>query len=122
MPGILGGNLGREKLAARNWPRGMRIASVQSRLARASVPPKIFVVMAAVVAAAPLVSPARAQTLTNPNPPSKWSPPQTAAKSPPAAHEKSCSSFGAGFVNVPGTDTCIKVGGWVEMQSGTSGR
>jgi hypothetical protein len=100
----------------------MRIDAMHRRLARASVPPKILAVMAAaVVAAAPLASPVRAQTLTNPNPPPKWSPPQAAEKSRPAAHERSCSSYGAGFVNVPGTDTCVKIGGWVEMQGGTSG-
>jgi hypothetical protein len=54
-----------------------------------------------------------AQTLTGPNqrPPS---PPPDVAKSSPAAKVKSCSAFGAGFVNVPGTDACIKIGGSVD--------
>ncbi len=41
---------------------------------------------------------------------------------------KICSLYGAGFYYIPGTDTCIKVGGWVRMQmyygyngSGTTG-
>jgi hypothetical protein len=65
------------------------------------------------------ISNAAAQTLTNPNA-SKWSPPRPAAK----AHEanrpkKSCKEFGAGFVAVAGTDTCVKVGGWVTVEGGT---
>jgi hypothetical protein len=66
-------------------------------------------------------SDAFAQTLTDTNPPAKWTPPQTAAKSSSAAHLKSCSAFGAGFVNVPGTDACVKIGGWVGVE-GAVGR
>ena len=65
-----------------------------------------------------------AQTLADPAPPAKWSPPAKAAKSPQAAHGKSvgkstakaCSAFGPGFVNVPGTDACVKIGGWVTVE------
>jgi hypothetical protein len=98
---------------------------MHSRIACASAAP-IFRAIAAVVvvitAVALLACGVRAQTLADPNPPAKWSPPHAAAKSRQAAHEKSCSAYGPGFVNVPGTDTCIKVGGWVEMQGVTSGR
>jgi len=31
---------------------------------------------------------------------------------------KICSLYGAGFYYIPGTDTCIKIGGWVRMQFG----
>jgi hypothetical protein len=66
---------------------------------------------------------AAAQTLTNPNPPSKWSAPQGTAKSHTSAQtKKSCTEFGAGFVNVPGTDTCVKVGGFVTVEGGSRGR
>jgi len=66
---------------------------------------------------------AAAQTLTNPNPPPKWSSPQVGAKSRTTAQtKKSCKEFGAGFVNVPGTDACVKVGGWVTVEGGTRGR
>lgn len=78
----------------------------------------------AVVPAALLVSGVAAQTLSDPRPPAKWSPPQpaqSAAKSKPAARTKSCSAYGAGFVNLPGTDTCIKIGGWVTVE-GSTGR
>ena len=30
---------------------------------------------------------------------------------------KICSLYGAGFYYIPGTDTCIKVGGWVRLQT-----
>jgi hypothetical protein len=65
---------------------------------------------------------AAAQTLTNPNAP-KWSPPRPAAKRHEAAQpKKSCKQFGAGFVTVAGTDTCVKIGGWVTVEGGTRGR
>jgi len=65
---------------------------------------------------------AAAQTLTNPNVP-QWSPPRPAAK----LHEttrskKSCKQFGAGFVAVAGTDTCVKIGGWVTVEGGVGRR
>jgi hypothetical protein len=63
---------------------------------------------------------ASAQTLTDPNPPAKWSPPHAAAKSRPVSQQKPCATYGAGFVNVPGTDTCVKVGGWVTMEGSAS--
>ena len=82
---------------------------------------------AAIMAISVWASGALAQTLSDPNSPPKWSPPESspesspksAAKSPAAARVKSCSAYGAGFVNVPGTDTCIKVGGWVRAEGGT---
>jgi hypothetical protein len=61
-----------------------------------------------------------AQTLTAPNPQPKWSPPSAAAKSPPPNHVKSCAAFGAGFVNIPGTDACVKIGGFVDTDATAS--
>jgi Porin subfamily len=57
-----------------------------------------------------------AQTLTAPNTPGNRSAPQQGTKPRPAAHTKSCAAFGAGFVNIPGTDGCIKLGGWVGVE------
>ena len=37
-------------------------------------------------------------------------------KAKPVQYVKICSLYGAGFYYIPGTDTCIKVGGWVRMQ------
>lgn len=33
----------------------------------------------------------------------------------------SCAAFGAGFVKIAGTDTCMKVGGAVSIGAGTTG-
>jgi len=72
---------------------------------------------AATIAVVLMTSGVFAQTLSDPNPPPKRSP-KSAAKSP-AARVKSCSAYGAGFVNVPGTDACVKIGGWVSVEGGT---
>jgi hypothetical protein len=55
-----------------------------------------------------------AQTLAEPNPPSK-SAPQPAARPAPAKHVKTCAAYGAGFMQMPGTDACIKIGGYVSV-------
>jgi hypothetical protein len=40
-------------------------------------------------------------------------------KAKPVEYVKVCSLYGAGFYYMPGTDLCIKVGGWVRGQAGT---
>jgi Porin subfamily len=57
-----------------------------------------------------------AQTLTAPNPPPKSLAPPVAAKSPSTEPMKSCSAYGAGFVQIPGSDACVKIGGFVTME------
>ena len=37
-------------------------------------------------------------------------------KAKPVQYVKICSLYGAGFYYIPGTDTCIKIGGWVRQQ------
>jgi len=37
-------------------------------------------------------------------------------KAKPVEYVKVCSIYGAGFFYIPGTDTCIKIGGWVRME------
>jgi hypothetical protein len=54
------------------------------------------------------------QTLTAPSPQPK--PPSAATKSPSAERMKSCSAYGAGFVQIPGSDACVKIGGFVTME------
>src|SRR5215467_10763528 len=56
-----------------------------------------------------------AQTLTNPNPPTRV--PATTAR-PESQAAKPCPVFGPGFVQLPGSDTCVKVGGGVQVQGG----
>ena len=38
-------------------------------------------------------------------------------KAQPVQYVKICSLYGAGFYYIPGTDTCIKVGGYVRSQA-----
>jgi hypothetical protein len=37
-------------------------------------------------------------------------------KAKPVQYVKICSLYGAGFYYIPGTDTCLKVGGWVRAE------
>jgi hypothetical protein len=111
---------------------GYRISNATSRGARDAlmdhrIPSLIVGAMHGAAAAtammlvAAIASSASAQTLTDPNPPAKWSPPQAAAKPPAAASAKPCPGYGAGFVKLPGSDACIKIGGWVSVE-GSAGR
>jgi hypothetical protein len=89
----------------------------------ASTPPhpilRAIAVLAITAALAVVASPgAMAQTLTQPNPQTKNSPPAVTTKSRPAGHVKICDAYGAGFVNIPGTDACIKIGGGVTVDAG----
>ncbi len=61
-----------------------------------------------------------AGTLTNPDPKPAPSSPAT-AKSQARERDKACSAFGAGFVQLPGSDACIKIGGGVTTET-TIGR
>jgi hypothetical protein len=82
-----------------------RIAGAVARLTLRALGVAAVIALFAVVLAAA----AGAQTLTQPGQP-KLSPPAN-AKSRAANSVKSCSAFGPGFVNIPGTDACIKIGG-----------
>lgn len=53
-------------------------------------------------AAALLATPARA-----------WTPP----KRPPEVKASACPEVGPGYVRVPGTDTCVKVGGLLRVEA-----
>jgi hypothetical protein len=82
---------------------------------------RVIAVAAAVVTTL-VVARAGAQTLAEPNPPPKSSPPTVASRSHRAEHEKACSAYGAGFVQMPGTSACIKIGGYVSVGAAGSGR
>ena len=45
-----------------------------------------------------------------------------ARKAAPVEYVKVCDAYGAGFFYIPGTDTCIKVGGRVRADFAMSGR
>ncbi|MGA7790056.1 MAG: porin [Xanthobacteraceae bacterium] len=59
-----------------------------------------------------------APTLTNPDAKTSPPPPPMSAKSPATGRLKACSAFGAGFVQLPGTDACVKIGGTVTTDVG----
>jgi hypothetical protein len=40
-------------------------------------------------------------------------------KAKPVQYVKICSLYGVGFYYIPGTDMCIKVGGWARFETGT---
>lgn len=91
------------------------------RIAHAPAHPsrRAVAVLAATAALAVAISSGGvAQTLTEPNPQTKAPPPTVTTKSRPAGHAKICSAYGAGFVNVPGSDACIKIGGGVTIDAG----
>ena len=99
-----------------------RIAPLSARpVYRAVVIRMASVVMAIALLTALNSSGAVAQTLTNPNPKPSAPPPTATTKSRPTAHLKTCSMYGPGFMAVPGSDMCIKVGGGVTVE-GTSHR
>ena len=39
-------------------------------------------------------------------------------KAKPVEYVKICSIYGAGFFYIPGTDSCIKIGGWIRAEYG----
>lgn len=43
-------------------------------------------------------------------------------KAKPVQYVKICSLYGAGFYYIPGTDTCIKIGGWVRAEYNMNAR
>ena len=42
--------------------------------------------------------------------------PRAGGRPQPIEYVKICSIYGAGFFYIPGTDTCIKIGGWVRAE------
>ena len=53
-----------------------------------------------------------AQTLTDPNPKART--PTTSSRQPSKQAMKSCPAYGPGFVQLPNSDVCVKVGGFVD--------
>ena len=80
------------------------------------VPAAIRVAAVAAAIAVAAASDVAAQTLTEPNG-AKRAVPAHAAK-PAKTHMESCGQYGVGFVYVPATGTCIKVGGSIDGSVG----
>jgi hypothetical protein len=66
------------------------------------------------LAAASATGATEAQTLSGPNPKTR-APTASSQQSKPM---KPCPAYGPGFVQVPGSDLCIKIGGSVEVEVG----
>jgi hypothetical protein len=80
--------------------------------------PSLFVAIFGAIIAQALATGAslHAQTLTNPNPPTRT--PSTTAL-PQNKQPKPCPAYGPGFVQIPGSDVCVKIGGAVQVQGST---
>jgi Porin subfamily len=80
--------------------------------------PSLFVAVFGAIIAQAIATDAglHAQTLTNPNPPTRA--PSTTAL-PENKQPKPCPAYGPGFVQIPGSDVCVKIGGAVQVQGST---
>lgn len=79
----------------------------------------VIVVLTTMMLCEAASSGAIAQTLIEPNSRPKSQPPGV-AKPQPALRTKACSAFGAGFVQIPGSNTCVKIGGFVTVEGGVN--
>ena len=75
-------------------------------------------VVAAALSGSLIASGVVAQTLVDPNPRPAPSPPPAVAKPQPPGQAKSCAIYGEGFVKLPGSDACVKIGGYVRVEGG----
>jgi hypothetical protein len=84
-----------------------------------SLPRRIVVGLTSTIFAALVASGAVAQTLVSPGeaPKARPNPSPSSGKSPAVKSVKSCADYGEGFVNVPGTDTCVKLGGYLRSDA-----
>jgi hypothetical protein len=104
--------------ASRRAPGSSGNARAFVRKGALPVRPRWFVAILGVVIAQAIAtaSSLHAQTLTNPNPPTRAS--ATTAQ-PENKQPKPCPVYGPGFVQLPGSDVCVKIGGSVQMQGST---
>jgi Porin subfamily len=72
---------------------------------------------AAAIATAAMLAARAGETLINPRSPPAPPRPPLAAKPSEKERMKLCSAYGAGFVNIPGTGACIKIGVSVTVDS-----
>jgi hypothetical protein len=100
-----------------------RIASAPARAVVRAVAVMVVATVLAPVAASPVIAQTPPSPTGAPNALPRTFPAPALAKTAPAKtapvkQAKSCSSYGEGFVNVPGTDTCIKAGAYVRTEVG----
>jgi hypothetical protein len=78
-----------------------------------SARPRLFLALFGALIAQAIATGASAQTLVNPNPPTRAS---TTTAPLESKQPKPCPAYGPGFVLIPGSNTCVKIGGSVQMQ------
>jgi porin-like protein len=81
----------------------------------------IGLVAASTILAIVFVFGAFAQTLTDPNPKPKMLSHQGTTNLLQTRHARTCATYGAGFDYVPGTDACLKIGGYVTVEGTAKG-
>jgi hypothetical protein len=48
--------------------------------------------------------------------------PDAPVKAEPDPYDKICDAYGVGYKRIPGTDTCVKIGGYIRLDAtGSSG-
>jgi hypothetical protein len=100
--------------ASRRAPGSSGSAHAFVRKGGPSVRPTLLVaIFGAVIAQAIATASPHAQTLADPNPP-----PHASAMTalPENKQPKPCPAYGPGFVQLPGSGVCVKIGGSVQMQ------
>jgi len=86
--------------------------------ARTRITLRRIALAAVVIISAAVIAPrTMAQTLTKSNATTKASPP-SGRKPRATADQEFCSVFGHGFIRVPGTDACVRIGAGVTVEGG----
>jgi hypothetical protein len=100
-----------------NW-----IATAPARTFARTVAGTVTATILAAVAASGALAQTQPSPTTTPKalPRSFNTPAPAVTKTAPLKQAKSCSSYGDGFVNVPGTDTCIIAGGYMRSDAGVN--
>ena len=88
--------------------------SVRSRVGTVAV--MVAVTMLAAMVASTVVAQTPPSQIAAPKARPNSTTSSTVSKASPPI-KKSCAVYGEGFVNVPGTDTCIKLGGYVRSDA-----
>ena len=109
-------------MSQRSSAEDNRIAAAPARAVVSAVAVMAVATILAAVTASPVIAQTPPAPTGAPNALPRTFPAPAAGKTAPSKtapvrQAKSCSSYGEGFVNVPGTDTCIKAGAYVRTEA-----
>lgn len=76
---------------------------------------RLFAIAAVLIVSLP-VAPALGQSKPAAGNPAAKAQPTPTPKAQTGTRAKPCAEYGAGFVQVAGSETCMKIGGYVRMQ------